>query len=142
MKASINGAYVHICFSKVSKSTMISIIWQTELWFTNYRVRRTRSAIFCRCTIFLFTQIRFDSNPDIRYQVPVPVPGYGYPGTRTRIRIRVSATRVPGYPGTRVSGYTRTSIRIAGYPVLSTWSTRRYPRNIVPRSSPGSSIHH
>ena len=61
MKDSINGVHVHICFSKVSKSTMISIIWQTELWFTNYRVRRTRSAIFCRCTIFLITQIRFDS---------------------------------------------------------------------------------
>ena len=61
MKDSINGVDSHICFSNVSKSTMISIIWKTELWFTNYRVRRTRSAIFGRCTIFLITQIRFDS---------------------------------------------------------------------------------
>ena len=64
MKDSINGVYAHICFANVSKSTMISIIWQTELWFTNYRVRRTRSAIFGRCTIFLITQIRIDSNDD------------------------------------------------------------------------------
>ena len=61
MKDSINGVYAHICFLNVSKSTIISIIWQTELWFTNYRVRRTHLAIFGRCTIFLITQIRIDS---------------------------------------------------------------------------------
>ena len=47
IKDSINGVHVHICFTKVSQSTMISIWWQTGLWFTNYRVRSTRRpAIF------------------------------------------------------------------------------------------------
>ena len=61
MKGSINGVHVHICFTNLSQSTMISIWWQTGLWFTNNRVRRTHPAIFGRCTIFLITQIRLDS---------------------------------------------------------------------------------